>query len=185
MVDQPTTQPSVTEAQINAVMTTITAKLGGVFVTPSAIEPILEGMVNENNALVPIANTVWDIAQRMHKQTGEALTLVAMQKVMMEELTKERDGLIEETEFQYQSGFDEGVCAGEEIAWEDIYLQGIGTFAQAVADNGITDVTDIQVEQFADDLYEGRLDAKAKQMLRDLIVYVSTKAETEMSEVKF
>ena len=190
MADQPTTQPTVTEAQLNAVMVVITDKLGGVFVTPSAIEPILESMVNENNALAPIANTVWDIAQRMHKQTGEALTLVAMQTVMMEEMKKQRDIAVLEAHSEgyhegysegIELGFEDGMEAGSESAYED----GIGTLYQGVIDNRIGGLSHEQIEHFSDVFYESQLDDKAKQMLHDLILHVWQKTQEDMGEVEF
>ncbi len=179
MADQPTTQPSVTEAQLNAVMVVITDKLGGVFVTPSAIEPILESMVNENNALAPIANTVWDIAQRMHKQTGEALTLVAMQKAMMDELHAQRNFAISKATIEgWDNGFKDGLHASEEMREEWQF-----TFFQGVADNEIEGLEEEQVLDFAEIFYEGRLDDTAKKMLYDLIIYVHQKYVDELAEV--
>ena len=172
--------PTITQDQINAVMTTITAKLGGVFVTPSAIEPILEGMVNENNALAPIANTVWDITQRMHAQTGEALTLVAMQKVMMEEIQAQRNFAISKATIEgWDSGFKDGLHASEEMReeWQFSFFQG-------VADNEIEGLEEEQVLDFAEIFYEGHLDDTAKKMLYDLIIYVHQKYVDELAEVE-
>lgn len=171
---------TVTQDQINAVMITITAKLGGEFVTPSAIEPILEGMVNENNALAPIANTVWDITQRMHKQTGEALTLLAMQKVMIEELHTQRNFAISKATIEgWDSGFKDGLHASEEglEQWQFTFFQG-------VADNEIEGLEEEQVLDFAEIFYEGHLDDTAKKMLFDLIIYVHKKYVDELAEVE-
>ena len=168
----------ITEEQANAVIAQITSKLGGVFVTPTAIEPVLEEMVNNNNALAPIANTVWDIVQRMHKQMGEAVTIVAMHQVMVEELTKQRDD-------SYQEAFDEGVLAGEECAFEDFYVMGMGDFGGAISMNQLSGLSEIQISTFVEVVYEEGLDDKAKQMLHDLIVYVWEKSEADMGNVEF
>ncbi len=192
MSNETTTQPSVTEAQIKAVMTTISEKLGGggAFVTPSAIEPILEGMVNENNTLAPIANAVWDIAQRMHMQTGEAVTMVAMQKEMIEEIVKQRNIAIANARAEgYEEGYGEGIEvgfengleAGAECAFED----SIDTFYRAVMDNQIVGLTQLHIDIFSDAFYEGRLDDKAKQMLKELIQHVFQTSQEDMSEVEF
>jgi len=173
--------PTVTQDQINAVMTTITDKLGGVFVTPSAIESILEVMVAENQALAPIANTVWDVTQRMHAQTGEALTLVAMQKAMMEALTQQRDIAINNAKLEaWQSGFKDGVDMAEDTSGEWQF-----TFVQGVMDNRMDGLSEIQIETFAEIFYEGQLDDTAKQMLHNLIIYVNEQSEEDMGEVEF
>jgi len=173
--------PTVTQDQINAVMTTITDKLGGAFVTPSAIESILEGMVNENQALAPIANTVWDVTQRMHAQTGEALTLVAMQKVMMDEVHAQRNLAISKATIEgWDNGFKDGLHASEEMRseWQFSFFQG-------VADNDIDGLEEEQILDFAEIFYEGQLDDTAKKMLYDLIVYVHQKYADKLEEVEF
>ncbi|HRF98316.1 MAG TPA: hypothetical protein PLZ51_24075 [Aggregatilineales bacterium] len=190
MSSEPTTQPTVTQEQIDAVITTITTRLGGVFVTPSDIEPILQEMVNNNNALAPIANTLWGIAERMHQQQGMALTTVAMQTAMIEELGKQRDVAVLEAHSEgyhegygegVEDGFEDGIEAGSESAYED----GIGTLYQGVVDNRVTGLSHEQIEHFSDVFYEAQLDDKAKQMLHDLIVYVWEKTEADMGNVEF
>ena len=178
MSSETSTQPTVTQEQIDAVIATITTRLGGVFVTPSDIEPILQEMVNNNNALAPIANTLWGIAERMHQQQGMALTTVAMQTAMIEELTKQRDD-------SYQEAFDEGVLAGEECAFEDFYVMGMGDFGGAISMNQLSGLSEIQISTFVEVVYEEGLDDKAKQMLHDLIVYVWEQSEADMGNVEF
>ena len=178
MSTETSTQTTVTQEQIDAVIATITSRLGGVFATPSDIEPILQEMVNGDNALAPIANTLWGIAERMHQQQGVALTTVAMQTAMIEELTKQRDD-------SYQEAFDEGVLAGEECAFEDIYVMGMGDFGGAISMNQVAGLSEIQISTFVDVVYEERLDDKAKQLLHDLIVYVWEKSEADMGNVEF
>ncbi|MCL4255817.1 MAG: hypothetical protein KJ043_18820 [Anaerolineae bacterium] len=147
-------------------------------------------MVNENNTLAPIANAVWDIAQRMHKQAGEAVTMVAMQKEMIEEIVKQRNIAIADARAEGHAegynegvdfGFEDGIEAGAELAFED----GVGTFYQAIMDNQIGGLTQLHIDFFSDTFYEGRLDDKAKQMLRELIQYVFQKSQEDMGEVEF
>lgn len=181
---------TATQEQIDAVITTITTQLGGVFVTPSDIEPILQEMVNADNALAPIANTLWGIAERMHQQSGVALTTVAMQTAMIEELGKQRDIAVLEAHSEgyhegygegVEVGFEDGIEAGAESAFDD----GIGTLYQGVIDNRIAGLSHEQIEHFSDVFYESHLDDKAKQMLRDLILHVWQKSQADMGDVEF
>ena len=190
MSTETSTQTTVTQEQIDAVITTITTQLGGVFVTPSDIEPILQEMVNSDNALAPIADTLWGIAERMHQQQGVALTTVAMQTAMIEELGKQRDIAIEEAHSEgynegygegVELGFEDGLTAGEESAYE----YGQGHLYEGVIDNRIAGLTHDQIQNFSDVFYEAQLDDKAKQMLHDLIVYVWEKTESDMGDVEF
>jgi len=183
-------QTTATQEQIDAVISTITTQLGGVYVTPSDIEPVLQAMVDADSALAPIANTLWGIAERMHQQQGVTLTTVAMQTAMMAELGKQRDkafdtgraegygeGYGEGVEF----GFEDGMDAGSESAYED----GMGTLCQGVIDNRVAGLTHDQIEDFSATFYEGNLDDTAKNMLRDLIIHVWQKTQADMGKVAF
>ena len=153
--------PEITEQQIQIIMDKLDVMtwMGqGTFTSPENMKAMLEhGMsvyTQNNSSLKLYLEELWTRVEGNFITTGKAVSWIAMQEAMIDELKKERDSLIG-------------------IGYESCEMELMGSEQSEVMDTLIECGCDEeQVDMFLQVLYGGEFDPHAQKLIRKLVAHV-------------
>lgn len=163
--------PIVDADKLDSIITQLDAMTwieNGTFTTPEAMGDLFQHIVTvygQDDSLRMALTDAWQRVQGNFITTGKAVSWIAMQQAMIEELRSERDSMI-------QIGYES--CEAEIMAEE------ISALMDTLLDCGCEEE---QADMFLQMFYNGSFDETAKSMIRDLVSHSYEVAIGELENV--
>ena len=155
----PTTLPEVDEVKITQVidhLRLLTLGKGADFIIPADIQANLDPLASwypDDATTQLLLDDIWRKVKDMHTTTGQAVTWIAVQQSLIEDLHHQRDALLVDVE-SYEAEERSDVYS----ALESVLME-IGCDEE-------------EIEIFAQVFYGGSLDETAKHLIRELVSHV-------------